>query len=309
VELVAVAAARPGRAEEVGGRLGVGHSGYSDLFAREDVDAVVLAARSVDHGPLAVEVLRSGKHLFLEKPGATSLGEHDVLRLESAARPGQVVQVGYMRRYDEAFVAAHRRVRAGEGGDPLVILLTSRDTEWPAGEDPRDTGGFLLDMASHDYDAACWLFDDEPLEVSVASQALVYPELARLGDLDNGVVTIRFARGGIAVTHVSRTSSFGHDIRCEIVGSEGSVFVRGPGDGDAGLIGRSDAGRFPPDYRARFADAYVAELAAFAAACSGTGPVGPTLDHDRRAVAIGVAARASALAGKPLAVGTDWPWP
>jgi scyllo-inositol 2-dehydrogenase (NAD+) len=308
-ELVGVAAAREGRAEEVGKRLGVPSCSYSELFARADVDAIVLAARSVDHGPLAVDVLRSGKHLFLEKPGATSLAEHDTLRLESAGRPGQVVQVGYMRRYDAGFLEAHRRVREGDGGRPLVILLTSRDTEWPEGEDPRDTGGFLLDMASHDYDAACWLFDDEPVEVSVARQALVYPVLSGLGDLDNGIVTIRFARGGIAVTHVSRTSPFGHDIRCEVVGSEGSVFVRGPGDGAADLIGRSDAVRFPTDYRARFAAAYVAELTAFVAACSGVGPAEPTLDDDRRAVATGIAARASAVGGQPLAVGTDWPWP
>jgi predicted dehydrogenase len=307
-ELVAVAATREGRAEEVGRRLGVAHGTYSELFARDDVDAVVLAARSVDHARLAVEVLRSGKHLFLEKPGATSLVEHDTLRLESAARPAQVVQVGYMRRYDARFVDAQGRVRADDAGTPLVVLLTSRDTEWPAGEDPRDTGGFLLDMASHDYDAACWLFDDEPVEVSVAPQALVYPELSGLGDLDNGVVTIRFSRGGIAVTHVSRTSSFGHDIRCEVVGSEGSVFVRGPGDGASDLIGRSDAARFPPDYRARFADAYVAELTAFVAACTGAGPAGPTLEDDRRAVATGIAARASAVRGQPLAVGPDWPW-
>lgn len=309
-ELVAVAAARPGRAEEVGKRLGVAHLSYAELFTSADVDAVVLAARSVDHGPLALEVLRAGKHLFLEKPGATTLAEHDALRAESVARPAQVVQIGYMRRYDEGFLEAHRLVQAGAGGKPLVVLLTSRDTEWPEGEDPRNTGGFLLDMASHDYDSACWLLEDEPVEVSVARQSLVYPELAELGDLDNGLVTIRFAGGGIAVTHVSRTSPFGHDIRCEVVGSEGSVFVRGPvDDAAAAVIDRSDATRFPADYRERFTDAYVAELAAFVAACLGTGPAGPTLDDDRRAVATGVAARASAVAGRPLAVGTDWPWP
>jgi hypothetical protein len=75
------------------------------------------------------------------------------------------------------------------------------------------------------------------------------------------------------------------------------------------VIDRSDATRFPADYRARFADAYVAELAAFVGACTGSGPPGPTLDDDRRAVATGIAARASAVAGKPLEVGTDWPWP
>ncbi len=220
------------------------YSTYAELFARDDVDAVVLAARSVDHGRLALEVLRSGKHLFLEKPGATTMEEHDALRRERAVRAGQIVQVGYMRRYDVAFVDAHRRVRGGEAGEPLVVLLTSRDTEWPEGEDPHDTGGFLLDMASHDYDAACWLLGDEAVDVTAARQSLVYPELAGLGDLDNAVVTIRFARGGLAVTHVSRTSPFGHDIRCEVVGTEASIFVRGPGDGALPVVGRGR--RSPP---------------------------------------------------------------
>jgi scyllo-inositol 2-dehydrogenase (NAD+) len=306
---VAVAAARPGRAAEVGQKAAVRACRYSELFGSDDVDAIVLAARSVDHGPLALEVLRAGKHLFLEKPGSTSLAEHEALRDESAGRPNQVVQVGYMRRYDAAFVDAAQRVRAGDAGRPLLALLTSRDMEWPPGESPRDTGGFLLDMASHDYDAACWLLGDEPVQVSAARQALVHPELAELGDLDNAIVTIRFAGGGLAATHVSRTCLFGHDIRCEIVGSGGSVFVRGPGDGEARVLDGSDASRHPADYAARFADAYLAELTAFVRACRDEGPPGPTLEDDRKAVAVGIAARASAVAGKPLEVGPDWPWP
>lgn len=308
-DLVAVAAARSGRAVEVGRALGVEACGYSEVFARDDVDGVVLAARSRDHGPLALEVLRAGKHLFLEKPGATTLAEHEAVRRESEARSQQVVQVGYMRRYDSAFLEAYRRVRAGDAGDALVVLLTSRDMEWPEGEEPRDTGGFLLDMASHDYDAACWILDDEPVEVAAVRQANVYPELAALGDLDNAFVTIRFERGGLAVTHVSRTSSFAHDIRCEIVGSAGSVFVRGAGDGDAVLLASGDSERFPTDYRARFRDAYLAELEAFVRACGGDRRPEPTLGDDRKVVAVGVAARASALIGRPLAVGIDWAWP
>ena len=63
------------------------------------------------------------------------------------------------------------------------------------------------------------------------------------------------------------------------------------------------------NHRARFGDAYVAELTEFVAACGSEGPAGPALDDDRRAVATGIAARASAVGGQPLAVGTDWPWP
>jgi predicted dehydrogenase len=309
VELVAVAAVRPGRAEEVASELGARAHTYDELLAADDVDAVVLAARSIDHAQHACAVLRAGKHLFLEKPGATTLADHDRLREEAARHPELVVQVGYHRRYDAAFVEAHRLVAAGAVGQPLLVLLTSRDAGWTPDDDPLAAGGFLVDMAAHDYDAACWLLGQEPVEAHAVRQALVYPELAGIGDLDNALVTIRFDGGGIASTHVSRTCRFGHDIRCEVVGTEGSVLVGNAASRDGvTLLTVDDRGAFPQDYRERFADAYRAELEAFAAACGGEAEPGPGLEDDRRAVATGVAARASALEGRPLAVGEDWGW-
>lgn len=311
-ELVAVAAARPGRAEEVAAELGRGVHActYAELFAAGDVDAVVLAARSIDHARLARDVLAAGKHLLLEKPGATSTRDHAALREAAAAAPELVVQVAYNRRYDTAFLEARRLVAAGTIGMPLLVLLTNRDMDWPEGEDPHATGGALLDMAVHDYDTACWFLGQEPVEVFAARQAEVYPELEELGDLDNALVTIRFDRGGLATTHVSRTCVFGHDIRCEVVGTEGSVLVGNAASRDGVvLLQRGDERLFPHDYRERFGDAYRAELDAFVAACTAGVAGRPGLAEDARAVAVGVAARASAVAAKPLAVGPDWPWP
>ena len=199
--LVAVAAARPGRAEELGAEVGVDACTYEALLARDDVEAVVVAARSIDHADVGAAVLAAGKHLFLEKPGATSLAGHERL----SAPDGVVVQVGYQRRFDPGFVEARRVVAEGAIGQPLVVLATSRDMEWPEGELPEDTGGFLLDMAVHDYDLACWFLGGSPVEVTAVRQARVYPELERLGDLDNAAVTIQFDGGGIAAMHVSRT--------------------------------------------------------------------------------------------------------
>jgi myo-inositol 2-dehydrogenase / D-chiro-inositol 1-dehydrogenase len=311
VELVAVAAARPGRAEDVAAALGgVRACSYDELLAAEDVEGVVVAARSVDHARVGAAALAVGKHLLLEKPGATTLRDHAALRAAAVGSPELVVQVAYMRRYDPVFVEARRLVSVGAVGTPLAVLMTSRDMEWPEGENPRDTGGFLLDMAVHDYDTACWMLEQEPVEAFAARQAEVYPELWDMADLDNALVTVRFAGGALASTHVSRTCVYGHDIRCEIVGTDGSVLVGNAASRDGvGLLQTGDARLFPADYQARFADAYRAELAAFVAACRGEGPPGPGLDDDARAVSIGVAARASAVAGKPLEVGLDWRWP
>ena len=308
--LVAVASTRAAHARQTAGELGVRAATYDELFAADDIDGVVVAARSIDHARVACDVLRSGKHLFLEKPGATTLAGHDALMAEAAARPDQVVQVGYHRRYDAGFVEAQRLVASGAIGEPLLVLQTSRDVRTPEPEDPGPAGGFLVDMASHDYDAAAWLLDQEPVEAFAVRQSTVYPELDALGDLDNAVVTIRFAGGGIATTHVSRACAFGHDVRCEVVGSEGSILIGNAASRDGVVVlTEGDKVAFAQDYRELFAAAYRAELAAFVAASAGDGPRGPDLADDRRAVEVGVAARASAVDGVARTVGTDWPWP
>jgi predicted dehydrogenase len=311
-QLVAVASTRPGQAERVAGELDVRAATYEELIAADDIDAVVVAARSIDHAGVALDVLRAGKHLFLEKPGATSLTDHDALRREATSNPNVVAQVGYHRRFDAEFAELRRLVASGAIGEPLIVIATSRDVRAPEPEDPHPAGGFLLDMASHDYDAACWLLGSEPSEVHAVRQALVYPELEDAGDLDNAVVTIAFDGGRIATTHVSRTCAYGHDIRTEVVGTAGSAYVGNAASAPGvTVVTEREAARFPADYQGRFADAYRAELAAFAAACNGEtdGSDHPGLEDDRRAVAVGIAARSSAVAGVARAVGVDWPWP
>jgi predicted dehydrogenase len=305
-ELVAVASTRPEQAAATGEELGARACGYDELFTASDIDAVVLATRSIDHADRACAALAAGKHLFLEKPGATTLAGQDAVRAAAAAA-GTVVQVGYHRRFDERWVEAKARIDAGDIGRPLLVVGVARDVRTPEPEDPLPAGGFLLDMASHDYDAACWFLGQEPVEVHTARQASVYPELEALGDLDNAAVTVRFDRGGIAALHISRTCPWGHDVRAEVVGDEGSLFVGEPAPGRVAT--RADAPGFPQDYRELFTTAYAAELEAFVAAVAGGAPAGAGLDDDRRAVAVGVAARASAVAQRPLAVFTDWPWP
>jgi scyllo-inositol 2-dehydrogenase (NAD+) len=320
-QLVGVASATPERAAEVARELGPGVRAlsYEQLVAADDVDAVVLCCRARDHVKHALPLLEAGKNVLQEKPGATTLADHDRLRAAASVAPDRILQIAYMRRFDPLFAEAHRLVGAGAIGEPIVVRMTSRDQEFPPDEDPSDTGGFLLDMAVHDYDTACWMLGQRPVRVSAQRQALVHPQLLEVGDLDNAIVTVSFDRGGIATSHISRTCAFGHDIRAEIMGREGSIFIGNGADGSGVTIldARSQA-RFPSDYQARFRDAFSAEVAQFVAACAralrgargGAHDDGcaATLQDDRMAVETGVAARASAVQERPLAVGEDWPW-
>ena len=150
-------------------------------------------------------VLGAGKHLFLEKPGATTVGGQEAVRAAAAVRPDCVVQVGYHRRFDSRWAEAKRLLAEGAIGRPLLVVGVARDARTPEPEDPVPSGGFLVDMASHDYDAACWFLGQEPVEAFATRQWSVYPELEALGDLDNAGVSIRFDGGGTALLHISRT--------------------------------------------------------------------------------------------------------
>lgn len=80
---------------------------YRDLLAQDDVDAVLVANPDAYHAEVALAAIAAGKHVLIEKPMCVTLREADAI---SAAREqaGVTVQVGYMRRYAPAFVAACR---------------------------------------------------------------------------------------------------------------------------------------------------------------------------------------------------------
>ena len=118
-----------------------------------------------------------------------------------------------------------------------------------------------MDVGVHDFDTARWLLGRDPTAVFAQVHAPVYRDT----DVDNAYITI--ALGDAAATvNLSRTSTFGMDIRCEVVGPGGSIQLAetAVGGGHAVLTAESQ-GAFPADCRGRFRDAYQAQMDAFGA--------------------------------------------
>ncbi len=83
---------------------------HRELVSRADVDAVLVANPHIHHAEVTLAALAAGKHVLVEKPLCVSLTEADVIA-EMAQRTGLTVQVGYMRRYADAFLQAGDWVR------------------------------------------------------------------------------------------------------------------------------------------------------------------------------------------------------
>ncbi len=274
-----------------------------ELISSDDVDAMLVCTRTADHADHAVRVLEAGKHVLLEKPGAISLADHARIEAAAAAHPDRVVRVAYHRRHDPGFGEVAQAIEAGAIGGPFAVQLASRE-DFPPSADDGPAGGFIMDVGVHDFDTARWLLGADPR----TAYALVHNPVYLESDLDNAYVTIGHG-GAVATTHLSRTSTLGMEIRCEVLGPDGSIMLAQAATGTGvTVLGPGMEPRFPADCRDRFADAYQAQMDDFAAACRGEQTPNATLADDRFAVATAVAARASAARGEPLEVGRDWPW-
>jgi len=106
--LVALAERRPHLAEKVALRFGIDkvYPDHLSLARDPEIDAVAVSADYAGQGEIAADLLRVGKHVFMEKPMAVSIQQAE--RILAAANEGNTrLMVGYMKRYD----TGNRRIR------------------------------------------------------------------------------------------------------------------------------------------------------------------------------------------------------
>lgn len=136
-----------------------------DLLARNDIDAVVICAPTHLHATLATSALAAGKHVFLEKPIATTAADSRKA-VDAAERSDVTAMVGFNRRLHPLFEQARALIAAGDIGSIRAAqtafcepMSVSEMTPWRR---CRSTGGgVLLDLASHHFDLIRWFLDDE----------------------------------------------------------------------------------------------------------------------------------------------------
>jgi myo-inositol 2-dehydrogenase/D-chiro-inositol 1-dehydrogenase len=263
------------------------------VIADPSIQAIVIASSTDSHAPLITAAARAGKDVFCEKPIALDLPATDAA-LDAVDKAGTRLQIGFQRRYDKGFRRAKDMIAAGE----LGRIESIRDTMRDPGPPPRDylatSGGLYRDMTIHNFDNVRWLMGDEVSEVYAVAIAVVDPMFAEFGDVDTSIVTLRFAGGGIAVIDNSRRAGFGYDVRTEIFGSNGALFVGY--SRDTPILHLTKAGVFSDHvhwFLERFDQAYVDELRDFVDCIVHDRQPAITGDDGRAAMALAYACEAS----------------
>jgi predicted dehydrogenase len=286
-----------------------------ELLAAPGVDAVLIAVSSSRHLEAIRAAAAAGKDILCEKPIALSLADTDAA-IEAAERAGVRLQVGFMRRWDPDYARAHARIASGRYGRPILFTSLQFDPEPPplAFADPAVSGGIMIDMGIHEFDLARWLMADEVVEVHAYPGSIVSPEIAALGDADSAVVALRFAGGALGTVQLARTTTYGEDVRTEVLLTNGSAWIGtlpttmgassgGRAGASASWTGAVEVDTLDPA-TPRFARAYAEQTRGFVEAIVMDRPVAVPASDGREALRIALAADRSMHDGRPVAVAT-----
>lgn len=268
----------------------------SALVRDPRVDVVVIASPSNAHQENIREAAAAGKPTFCEKPLADSI-DGALSAITDITRAGIPFQIGFQRRFDPGYARAKALIEQGAIGEVEMFRGLTCDRIPPV-EYLRTSGGLFRDLGVHDFDAARFLMGDEVASVQATGAILIEPALAEFDDVDHGIVTLRFARGGLGVIQNAWRAPSGYDIRAEVHGSAGKVVTEMDEDVDTRLYdrrGRVVTRHF--EFVERFRLAYRLELQAFVDAVHESRSVTPTADDGLQALRIADAATHSRRSG------------
>ncbi|MEJ7839326.1 MAG: inositol 2-dehydrogenase [Thermomicrobiales bacterium] len=271
------------------------------IFNDPSIDAVIISSSTETHGPFIAEAARVGMDAFTEKPIALDLAATDTA-LAAVRQAGTRLQIGFQRRFDSGYRATRNAIENGELGSIEFIRDAMRDPEPPPLAYTERSGGLYRDMAIHNLDCVRWLTGADPVEIFATGSVLVSPEIASFGDIDTSVITLRFADGALATIENSRRSGFGYDVRTEVFGSDGAIFV---GESRATPV-RTYRNGVHEDHQHffldRFGQAFRTELESFVGAIANDMPVAVTGEDGRAALLLAYAAEASRLRNAPVKI-------
>lgn len=280
------------------------YTDYRDVLARDDIDAVSIVTMWDQHTDPTLAALAAGKHVFLEKPMASTVA--DCRKIVAAARDAKgILMVGHICRFNPRYAAAKREIEACKIGK--IVALSSR-RNIPAAWTPEILNkiGPIIGDAIHDTDLMLWFTGARVVSAyaqTVDVRGLKYPDI--------GQTMYKFDSGASAMLEtvwcMPEKTPFDIDERMSIIGTDGFIHIQDtfPNIGVCTADGfRSPDTTYWPELHGQTAGALRAEFSYFAdCASANRRPEIITPEESMRAVETTLAAEASAASGEIVRLG------
>ena len=224
VELFALCTRRPERLKELADRFQVSrvYTDYNEMLADPALEAVSVVTMWDQHVEPTLAALEAGKHVFLEKPMASTVPDCEAI-VRAAKASSKAFMVGHICRFNPRHAAAKAEIDSGAIGK-IVSMYARRNIPASVSEGVLDKIGPIIGDAVHDTDLMLWF--------SGATIQTVYAQTLSVRGLrhpDLGWTMYRFEDGAIGVCEnvwfLPPNTPFQIDERIEVIGTEGSLHI------------------------------------------------------------------------------------
>ena len=236
------------------------------LINDPSIDAVIVASPDATHRDYVLSCIAAGKPVLCEKPMALTTAEClDIVAAEEEAGK-TLVQVGFMRRFDPAYLEMKTTLNAGTLGHPLVMHCQHRNASAPAWFTSMMA---ITNSFVHEIDICRWLLGAE----FMTARVIACKAGAKGGIFDPLLILLETESGQIVSTEVFMNAGYGYHVHAEAVCSNGTIALAQPALTRSRREG-SERAEFPANWIPRFTDAYRLQDQAWVDAIANGRPVG-----------------------------------
>ena len=178
------------------------YTDYRAMLEAEKPDLVAVATESGSHASIAMECLRAGCHVIVEKPIALSLADADAM-IKLAGERGRRLGVSHQNRFNRSIQSIRGATEAGRFGKMhhgSANIRWHRDKTYYSSASWRgrwsQDGGALMNQCIHNIDLLLWLMGGRATEVCAYTDRLAHPYIEAE---DFGAAIVRFANGAYGV--------------------------------------------------------------------------------------------------------------
>jgi UDP-N-acetylglucosamine 3-dehydrogenase len=224
-ELYALSTRTEPRLREFAQRFSVRHTytNYEDLLQNPHVDAVSIVTMWDQHAAPAIAALAAGKHVFIEKPMASTVADCESI-IRAAATAGRFCMAGHICRFNPRYAAAKREIDAGAIGT-IVSIYARRNIPAAVSKTVLAKIGPIAGDGVHDTDLMLWFTGARVRSVFAQTHSvrhLRYPDI--------GWTMYRFDTGAIGVCEnvwfLPEHTPYRIDERMEVIGTDGALYIQ-----------------------------------------------------------------------------------
>jgi predicted dehydrogenase len=203
---------------------------HREMLAREKLDAVTVVTPDFAHREVALDALRAGCHVLVEKPLDVTVEGCQAIIAEAQAR-SLLLQVDFHKRYDPYHLELHRLVRAGKLGQPLYGYVHMEDRievprDWFPSWAPQSSPAWFLGV--HFYDLLRWVLSSDARSVFARGQKTKLTGLG-IDTYDSVQAQVEFDNGAVVTFDTSWILPDGFEAivnqGLRLVGTEGVIEV------------------------------------------------------------------------------------